>query len=107
MSSLAELLQKIVLLTSNVDSLKVDVKRLVDKAAELNDRVVRLENSGDLIAEKAKNAALMGAQAMNGEILKEVYGVKARVEALSKPSAISVALPLEHHQRPPFGKEVE
>lgn len=91
-----ELLQKIMLLTSNVDSLKTDVKRLVDKVSELNDRVVRVENNGELVAEKAKNAALTAAQVMNAEILRELYSLKARIDGPGKASPIAVPLPVDH-----------
>jgi hypothetical protein len=84
MSSIVDLAKKAVMLTANVDALKDDLKGLAKVVKDLNDRVIRLEGSGDLVAEKARNAALQGAQAMNGELLKEVYGLKARLDVISK-----------------------
>jgi hypothetical protein len=59
-----------------VETLKSDVKRLNETKRE---RIIRLEASGDLIAEKAKNAAMAGAQVMTAHPTKELYETKAEL----------------------------
>jgi hypothetical protein len=81
MASVADLLQKTILLVSSVDGLKAEVKRMNALLMEHHERIIRLEGSADLIAEKAKNAALQGAQATSSELLKEIYALKAQINA--------------------------
>jgi hypothetical protein len=81
MASVADLLQKTILLVSSVDGLKAEVKRMNALLMDHHERIIRLEGSADLIAEKAKNAALQGAQATSTELLKEIYALKAQIGA--------------------------
>ena len=80
MTSISEVLQKVLLLTANVESLRNDIRRIDALLLDLSARVVRMESSGDLIEEKAKNAALSATQAMNAETLKEIYNLRSRIE---------------------------
>jgi hypothetical protein len=81
MASVADLLQKTILLVSSVDGLKAEVKKMNDLLMDHHERIIRLEGSADLIAEKAKSAALQGAQATSSELLKEIYALKAQLNA--------------------------
>ncbi len=80
MTAISEVLQKVLLLTANIESLRNDIKRIDALLLDLNARVVRMEASGDLIEEKAKNAALSATQAMNAETLREIYSLRSRIE---------------------------
>jgi hypothetical protein len=44
-----------------------------------HERIVRLERSGE--SEKAKNAALQGAQASTAKLIEELYAMKAQIGA--------------------------
>lgn len=79
MATFVDLLQKTMLLVSSVDKLEAKIKRMDELLLDHHERIVRLENSADLIAEKAKNAALQGAQASSAELLREIYALKARL----------------------------
>jgi hypothetical protein len=79
MASLTDSLQKIILLVSSVDRLEAKIRSLDEQLRNHHERIVRLEGSGDLIAEKAKNAALQGAQASSMELMKEIYALKAQL----------------------------
>jgi hypothetical protein len=81
MASVTDLLQKTILLVSSVDGLKAEVKRMNALLMDHHERIIRLEGSADLIAEKAKNAALQGAHATSTELLKEIYALKAQIKA--------------------------
>lgn len=79
MASLTDLLQKVFLVVSSVDKLEAKIKKMDEMLLDHHERIVRLEGSADLIAEKAKNAALQGAQASSTELLKEIFALKARL----------------------------
>jgi hypothetical protein len=94
MASVADLLQKTILLVSSVDGLKAEVKRMNALLMDHHERIIRLEGSADLIAERAKNAALQGAQATSTELLREIYALKAQLSAANvalQPPATSGA----------------
>jgi hypothetical protein len=95
MASVTDLLQKTILLVSSVDSLKAEVKRMNALLMDHHERIIRLEGSAELIAEKAKNAALQGAQAASAELLKEIYTLKAQIGAANvalRPSIVESLL---------------
>lgn len=93
MASLTELLQKIILLVSSVDKIEAKIKKIDDALLDHHERIIRLEGSADLTAEKAKNAALQGVQVTMTELLKELYAVKAQLGAGASSSHASLAAP--------------
>jgi hypothetical protein len=80
-----ELLQKILLLTANVDSLKTDVQSIKAMLLDHHERIIKLENSSDLIAEKAKNAALGAVTAVTSQLVREIALLEAKFSALPPP----------------------
>jgi hypothetical protein len=94
-TSIAELFQKAILLTASVDSLKSEVRRMNELLADHHERIVRLEAGADLIAEKAKNAALQGAHATSTELLKEIYALKAQIGAANLAFASRLTAPVQ------------
>jgi hypothetical protein len=90
-TGLTDLLQSVFMLTSSVSSLKSDVQRMNSMLLEMNERLVRLENSGDLIAEKSKNAALTALNLLSQELMREVYSLRARMDALGSPQLSTAA----------------
>jgi hypothetical protein len=80
-SGVTELMQKVFTLTSGVDGLKSDVKRMNEMLLMMHERIIRLEGSSELTAEKAKNAALMAVQATHNELLRELLSLRARLDA--------------------------
>ncbi len=79
MASFTDSLQKIILLVASVDRLEAKIRSMDQQLLDHHERIVRLEGSADLIAEKAKNAALQGAQASSMELMKEIYALKAQI----------------------------
>jgi hypothetical protein len=97
---LAELLEKILTLTSNVESLKSEMRAIREMVMDHHDRIVRLENSEELIAEKAKNAALGAVSASTFQLQKEVAVLQARVAGADSPSpSIKISGPLGSGER--------
>lgn len=86
MATLTDLLKSVVMVTSNVEALKADVKRLNELVLEQQERIIRLEGSGDLIAEKAKNAALASAQLMNTQISRDIAELRVEIAQLKMKS---------------------
>ena len=82
MASILELFQSTLLLNTNVEKLTSDVGRLSTLVSDLSDRVIRLEGSGELIAEKSKSAALQAVQLTNNQLLKEIYELKSRIDSI-------------------------
>ena len=80
----ADLLQKILLLTSNVEGLKNDMAQLRAMVMDHHERIIRLEGSADLIAEKAKNAALGAVVAVTGELQKDMAKMQANLPVPKK-----------------------
>lgn len=85
MTGITDLMQKVFTLTSGVDSLKSDIKRMNDMLLTMHERIIRLEGSTELTAEKARNAALMAVQATHSELLRELYSIRARLDSNSPP----------------------
>lgn len=79
MASFLDLFQRTVLVVASVEKIEAKIKRMDDMLMDHNERIVRLEANAELIAEKAKNAALQGAQASSMELMKEIYALKARL----------------------------
>ena len=84
-----EVLERVINLTRDVGVLGSQVKDIMSEVDKLKTKVIMLEASGELNAEKAKNAALLGAQAMNGQFIQELYALKAEVEALRASRGLS------------------
>jgi len=80
--SVGEILQKVLLLVSAVDTLKAEQKRLNDLLMDHHERIIRLENSAELIAEKAKNAAMGAVNATTMQVARDVFELRAKVELL-------------------------
>ena len=79
----AELLEKIFLLTSTVDRIEDSIGKIEALVLENRERITKLEGSGELIAEKAKNAALTAVMQTNGDLHGELSKVKTQIEAIS------------------------
>ena len=90
-----EVLEKYATLASNVDSLKKDMHDVKATLTDIRDRLVRLEASGDLIAEKAKNAALGAVTAVAFPIQKEIADLQAAARRDGIKPAMHVPRALE------------
>jgi predicted RNase H-like nuclease (RuvC/YqgF family) len=89
--------EKYVTVVSSVDSLKSEVKRLAELVMQQQDRITRLETSGDLIAEKAKNAAMGAAHGMYAQLSKDLYEARAEIEQLkARHGSPAIQLPKSH-----------
>jgi len=84
-SGVVDVLKEVLTLTSSVASLKSDIQRISTMILEMNERIIRLEASGELNAEKAKNAALIAFQGTNQQLMREMYSLRARIDALGSP----------------------
>ena len=83
MASVTDVLEKVFTLTSNVDSLTKDVERLNGAMKEHHERIVRLEGRDELIAEKAKNAALQAVVQTNQALLKQIGDLESQLKRLA------------------------
>jgi chromosome segregation ATPase len=81
-ASVTDVLEKVFTLTSNVDSLTKDVERLNGAMKEHHERIVRLEGRDELIAEKAKNAALQAVVQTNQALLKQIGDLESQLKRL-------------------------
>jgi cell division protein FtsB len=75
--ALTDVLREVVLLTANVQSLQNDMKSLKATILDHQERIIRLEAGADLIAEKAKNAALGAVSAATYQLQKDVAEIQA------------------------------
>jgi len=83
--SLGELLTKTVNLTSTVDSIKTQIEDLSRKVEENRERIIRLESSEEVIAEKARSAAVESVNRMTIEIARDLERIKATLEPMQLP----------------------
>ncbi len=83
--AVTELLEKVFLLTSTVESLKTTMMKIETEIMSLRDRVVRLEAGGELIAEKAKNAAMAGAVITNNNLAERVVRLEMTIDGYKPP----------------------
>lgn len=90
-ASLTDLLQKVFLLTSSVDALKSDIKRMDALLLSHHERIIRLEAGGDLIAEKAKNASLAAAVEVNAHLTAKIARLEISLNNSTLQSAQTVA----------------
>ena len=85
--SIAQVVEDLFTLRSNVQSLNADVKRISDMVLDHHGRIIRLENSGDLVMERAKNASMEQVLSSYQIFAEKISGIEAKLngQALRLP----------------------
>lgn len=91
--NITDLLQKVFLLTSSVDALKSDIKRMDALLMSHHERIIRLEAGGDLIAEKAKNASLAATVEVNARLTAKIAELETRMSNSLLNASATPSLP--------------
>lgn len=87
MASISELAEKIFTVVSKVDDIRSDIADVKVHLFELRDRVSALENSHELIAEKAKNASLHATNQAIGTLTEKIVRLEMQLENYSSSNA--------------------
>jgi hypothetical protein len=85
-ASITDVLEKVFTLTSNVEGLIKDVERLNGIIRDHHERIIKLEGRDELIAEKAKNAALLAIVQTQQGVLERMGELEGQIKQLGRPS---------------------
>ena len=82
MAEVVTLLKEIMALTHNVGELKGDVDKLWAKAENHTERIIKLEEREELLAEKMGTRAVEAVYRMNSEYFNRLSELEKKVELL-------------------------
>jgi uncharacterized protein YhaN len=78
MPDIVQLIQDIMSLTKTVGGLEHDVERLQEKVENHTERIVKLEQREELLAERMTNRAITAVNEMNGRIFERLSSLEQR-----------------------------
>jgi uncharacterized protein YeeX (DUF496 family) len=77
------LIKEIMTLTSNVGEIKNDVDKLWNKVENHTERIIKLEQREELLAEKMSNRAIEAVYRMNAEYFNRITELEKKIHSLS------------------------
>jgi len=77
------LIKEIMTLTSNVGEIKNDVDKLWNKVENHTERIIKLEQREELLAEKMSNRAIEAVYRMNSEYFNRITELEKKIHLLS------------------------
>ena len=92
MADVMGLLKEIMSLTTSVGELKSEVRRLADKVDDHTERIIKLENREELLAQKMSNTAIRAVYEMNSQLFNRLFAIEQKL-GLSLPDNRPPELP--------------
>lgn len=83
MADIMGLIKEIMTLTSNVGEIKNDVEKLWNKVENHTERIIKLEQREELLAEKMSNRAIEAVYRMNSEYFNRITELEKKIHSLS------------------------
>lgn len=83
MADIMGLIKEIMTLTSNVGEIKNDVDKLWNKVENHTERIIKLEQREELLAEKMSNRAIEAVYRMNSEYFNRITELEKKIHSLS------------------------
>ena len=82
MADIMGLIKEIMTLTSNVGEIKNDVDKLWNKVENHTERIIKLEQREELLAEKMSNRAIEAVYRMNSEYFNRITELEKKIHSL-------------------------